>query len=701
MNDIPRQPEEFPELSCLEQSNPAGASDLADISTEAASEKAWQPDDEYPLDPPPDAPEAVDAEQFDSADGGSESAEPDQEIDLFAPIQDAPEEVPTAPVPEPEVREEKTKPKRSKRFIILSVLLLLLTVGAVGVIGYVYLVINPYESYDKIMPNVYRAGVNLGGMTPQEAQAAIETAMRYPSYEVKVVLPDAEYVFHPHQEGVTLNGEALARQAYAYGRNDESAYGMYQAYHDCKKTELHLDALVTLEYSTQDIQDLAVAIYRETEILPTESSAGIDAENHIVTGQLGQPGRRIEPQVIYDAVCDAFSTMEFEDIHLDYDKVEIDLEQAKSVCMDAAKRAKVRPVDPVIEADEEQHTIELTIGTQGWVMNGEKLFQQAQQSVEQEQYDAVSLEMDPVEPGEIDITDAYYVLACSPSEPYYYAGTVYEGTYGYTLDWEKAIGDIMASTYGDHLSIAMTPIPPQKTAEQIRAVLFRDRLASYSTAHTANSNRTHNLTLACQAINGTVLNAGETFSFNNVVGERTSAKGYRSATVYVGTKSVEELGGGICQVASTIYNAALLSEMTITERTWHQFFVTYVPGGLDATVYWGSVDLKFTNNTDYPIRINASVSGGYVNITIDGTKTNDHVVKLSSTCLSTVPYGTQYEYSSAYPAGYSSQTVSPYTGYTYEAYQSIYDGNGNLIECNYLGQSTYSKRDEVITIGTG
>lgn len=186
-----------------------------------------------------------------------------------------------------------------------------------------------------------------------------------------------------------------------------------------------------------------------------------------------------------------------------------------------------------------------------------------------------------------------------------------------------------------------------------------------------------------------MINAGEVFSFNDVVGERTAAKGYRTATVYVGTESKEETGGGICQVASTIYDAALYAEMEITSRSEHTFFVTYVPGGLDATVYWGSLDFCFRNSTEYPIRINASVSGGYVHISIDGTKTNDHVVKLSSTQLSSTPYGTVYEYSSSLPSGSQRETVSPYTGYSYEAYQYIYDGSGNLLDTVYLGKSSY------------
>lgn len=605
----------------------------------------------------------------------------------------------------------QVKPQRGGRFkqawrerrvfMILSSTFLLLAILALSGIAYVYLVIHPYGSYDKILPNVYCAGINLGGMTTTEAKSAIEDALRHPSYSIKVILPDCEYFFCPEQEGVTLNGTEVAQIAYEYGRSDTSAYAVYRAYHNAKNTEYRLDAKTDLLYSQEDIQALANQIYEDTYIAPTEATAFHDETTHIATLTLGEPGRKIEPQNIVDAVCEAFDNMVFDDITLSYEKVEIDMVAVRRLINQCRSDYSSDPVDPIIVPNPDTHAIDLSMGVQGWKLNGNALYALARDAVERESYGTVSLALEPIEPTEVDITAAYSELACSPTEPYYYAGSVYEGSYGYTLDWEMAITQILDSTYGQSLSIAMTPIAPKHTAEEVRAVLFRDQLSSYSTAHTANSNRTHNLSLACDAINGTVINPGETFSFNNIVGERTADKGYRDAIVYVGTESKDELGGGICQVSSTIYNAALYAEMEITSRACHTFFVTYVPGGLDATVYWGSLDFCFRNNTEYPIRVNASVSGGYVNISIDGTKTNDHVVQLSSTRLSSTPYKTVYEEDSSKPNGYRKETTSPYTGYTYEAYQYIYDGNGNLLDTIYLGKSSYDKRDQVITIGTG
>lgn len=585
--------------------------------------------------------------------------------------------------------------------MLISSVCLLLAVVFLGGISYVYFVIHPYESYDKILPNVYCAGVNLGGMTQDEAKEAIEEALRHPSYSLKVVLPDCEYTFQPEQEGVTLNGEQVAKLAFDHGREDPSAYGVYKAYHSAKRNKYRLNAKTDLLYSSEDIEALAKQIEEDTYIAPTECEASYDEDSHVATLTLGQPGRKIQAETIVEVVDQAFDNMEFEDITLDYEKVEIDMRALRSLTGKCREEYSSAAVDPVITANEDTHSIDLTMGTLGWKLNGNALYTLAEEAVQQENYGEVTLELESIQPKEVDITDAYKELAGDPVEPYYYGGQVLEGADGYTLDWEQAIGDILASDYGDELSIPMTPIPPKHTAQEVRDVLFRDQLSKYSSPHVANSNRTYNLSLACQAINGTVINAGEVFSFNKVVGERTTAKGYRAATVYVGTESKEETGGGICQVASTIYDAALYAEMEIVSREEHTFFVTYVPGGLDATVYWGSLDFSFRNNTEYPIRINASVSGGYVNISIDGTKTNDHVVKLSSSQLSSTPYSTVYKNDSSKPAGYQKETVSPYTGYTYEAYQYIYDGNGNLLDTVYLGKSTYQKRDREITVGTG
>lgn len=160
---------------------------------------------------------------------------------------------------------------------------------------------------------------------------------------------------------------------------------------------------------------------------------------------------------------------------------------------------------------------------------------------------------------------------------------------------------------------------------------FSDVLGSKTTYYnTSVTGRSTNIRLAAEAIDGTVLQPGETFSLNGVVGRRTAAKGYQTAIIFQNDKQVEGLGGGVCQVSSTVYGAVLYADLQVTERSSHQFQVSYTPVSQDAAVYYGSQDFQFVNDTDNPIKIAADASNGSLTVTIYGTKTTEKKVTLSS-----------------------------------------------------------------------
>ena len=140
---------------------------------------------------------------------------------------------------------------------------------------------------------------------------------------------------------------------------------------------------------------------------------------------------------------------------------------------------------------------------------------------------------------------------------------------------------------------------------------FSKLYATYTTNYVYNPPRTVNLKLACKAINGTIVYPGEVFSFNRTVGRRTAEKGYKEAYVFTGpTTHQMGIGGGVCQVASTMFNAALRANFGIVERHQHAQRVTYCPLGRDAAIYWGSEDFKFRNTTNYPIKIKMNCGDG-------------------------------------------------------------------------------------------
>lgn len=204
---------------------------------------------------------------------------------------------------------------------------------------------------------------------------------------------------------------------------------------------------------------------------------------------------------------------------------------------------------------------------------------------------------------------------------------VIPGSYGYTFDLESAKQALSQTEY------AVT-IPMVATAPEImgQAVYFQDELGHCETKHTDDENRNTNLRLVCKALDGLIIQPGEEFSYNGTVGERTEEKGYKPAGAYSGNRLVKDIGGGVCQGSTTLYNCALLADLEILERNGHGFTVNYVPIGLDAAVNWATkTDLRFRNNWNFPIQIRAEVSDGYMRMKILGTDEKDYYIQMTST----------------------------------------------------------------------
>ena len=167
-------------------------------------------------------------------------------------------------------------------------------------------------------------------------------------------------------------------------------------------------------------------------------------------------------------------------------------------------------------------------------------------------------------------------------------------------------------------------------------------LGSYSTRYSAGKvDRTHNLNLAIQAINKHIVMPGEEFSTDQAIGPRLAARGFREAPIFQDGEVTPATGGGICQIATTIYNAALFAGLDVTKRAHHSQPVTYAPAGRDATVYAGVLDLRFRNTTGAPILVLGSLSGGEVHVKIIGKREANRKVRLERTGLTSIAYETK------------------------------------------------------------
>ena len=274
---------------------------------------------------------------------------------------------------------------------------------------------------------------------------------------------------------------------------------------------------------------------------------------------------------------------------------------------------------------------------------------------------------------------------------------------GVDLDVAAAQQLMDAAAPGAYTTFPLTMTPATVSAETLKEVLFRDVLATYTTEVGGTAARKTNVQLSAKAINGYVMNFGDLFSYNEVVGRRTAARGYQAAPAYVGGKTVDEIGGGICQTSSTLYMSCLLANLEINNRTAHRYATSYMPWGMDATVSWGGPEYKFTNNTDYPIKIVTSYEKSSpkdrLTVTIYGTKVDDIQVKMTYEYLQKINWTTEYVEDPTMAPGTETVTQSAYTGHKVQTYRELYDGEGNLISKTKESYSYYKSRNRIVTRG--
>lgn len=257
------------------------------------------------------------------------------------------------------------------------------------------------------------------------------------------------------------------------------------------------------------------------------------------------------------------------------------------------------------------------------------------------------------------------------------------------------------SNQQDEYTIPLKITYPNVTTNQIGNEAFPDLLSQFSTSFTSSGyNRSNNIILSSAKLNGLVLMPGEEFSYNQAVGQRTRAAGFREAGAYSNGKVVQEVGGGICQVSSTLYNAVLYANLEIVERTNHYFNPGYVKAGLDATVSWGGPDFRFRNNRNYPIRIVTDTSGKKLKVYIYGLKTDDDcTVVLDPRYISSVPYKTTYQNDASLATGETRVISSGSSGCKTATYKYVYDKNGTLISSECISRDTYSPHNKVVAVG--
>jgi vancomycin resistance protein YoaR len=281
--------------------------------------------------------------------------------------------------------------------------------------------------------------------------------------------------------------------------------------------------------------------------------------------------------------------------------------------------------------------------------------------------------------------------------------TFKDGTVGYIVDPEKLMGQVLdrVSKGGGELPIIREEIDPPLTAEQLSRQFGKVSSAT-TNASFSNSNRLTNIKLACKTINGMALQPGETFSFNKTLGERTTKKGYKPAGALENGMHTQQVGGGICQVSTTLFNAVAKADLQIVERSPHTIPSVYVDLGKDAAVNWNNQDFKFKNTGLYPVYIVAALGKDKkVSFSIYGKLLDNGVtIKLASKKTGTFnPGADQFIVDASLAPGEQVVVEEARKGYTAETYRVYYDANGKEIDRQRLFKSAYRSAGAVIRVG--
>lgn len=549
------------------------------------------------------------------------------------------------PLPsEEEAYEAPQKPGLSNRQKIIFV-----SIGAAVLITLLGLIIGLLlfsgrnDDDDRILENVFAAGIDLSGMTVEEAVNALHVATdrSFADEPLVIRIYDDTLLLPPEDTNASVDVDGIAQAAYNYGRSGNHAENQ-QIRRNAHKRSFTIPLLPYLNLDLTAIRNTVDSYCAALDSDYAEPVVTLEGErptygasqspNHqALRITLGTPLRQLDADDLYDQILDAYSMNESQ---LDYEAPEI-----------------LWPSE----------------------VNAQDLYNEY---------------CTPAQDARLD-TSTYNVIAES---------------YGYGFDvnlLEQLLND---AEPGEEVEIAFSFLEPKVLAQDITDSLYTLTLSEAQTTSKAqNSERSKNLQLSCNAINGHIIKPGETFSFLQVLGQISPQAGYSDAPIC--NINGDAMGGGISQTASTLYYCALHADLEVVERHNHPYTTDFIELGMDAYVDGSALDLRFRNNTDAPIRINASVSGQTVSISLEGSKALSYAISVRSEITGkSLPTTTYQMVMPDNRQGYKDGDVmvSAVEGYQVSVYKDKLSlEGGSLLSTEPVSTNEYKKRDEVIArIGT-
>gem|GEM_PF-75963 len=281
--------------------------------------------------------------------------------------------------------------------------------------------------------------------------------------------------------------------------------------------------------------------------------------------------------------------------------------------------------------------------------------------------------------------------------------TIVPGKDGVDVDYdrlEKDITNVLAEGKKPEVTLSLAPVPPARPTALLESMGVNGLLAAYTTRFDpAKTSRTYNISVAARALDELLVRPGHEVSFNDVVGPRSSEAGYKNAPVIINNEFVDDLGGGVCQVSTSLYNSILLANLEVVERSNHSLPVGYVPIGRDATVVYGAIDFKFRNNTDSYLYIKTSVSGGQLTFKIYGNTAYKRDVAVNTRVTEEIEPKVIYENDPNLPKGEQLVKQEGAKGFKVSG-ERVVRLNGVVEKREQLSTSDYSPVNKIVAVGS-
>ena len=375
---------------------------------------------------------------------------------------------------------------------------------------------------------------------------------------------------------------------------------------------------------------------------------------------------------------------------------------------------KNRLVESKYAVDEQNKKLVITIGKTGNGINAEneksKILTEIKKNYTNEKITGkIHLDISTMKNLELNVEEIYNSVKRDPKDAYIDRNSspikLVSEVVGLNIDSEELaiiLNDVSNKEEGKVIEIPLEIIEPKVKLEDLDKELYSEKIVGYTTYFDpAQHARSNNLRIALEYLNGKVIMPGEVFSYNDAIGDTNAAKGYLPAATFKGGTTVNEMGGGICQTTSTLYNVALMANLQIVERHQHGLPVGYVQPSRDATVYSPYLDFKFKNTRSNPIKIVTSFSSsGSLNISLYGIKEKEeYEVELISQYLGTIPYTTRYIYDENMNEGEQIVVANGVNGYTSQCFISK-KLNGVQVSYELLSKDTYNAQQKVVRVGT-